>query len=892
MQTILFITSQFAPSLGHEAQDQASTGPHFTVQAIMHVSRILSSVPQDMDPVLYFSTIAPQLLVLLDGDDLDLKKTAAYVIGSGILGRRTYGAPGTIGHLIFVEPIFRALTADLDTCAKQWMTVSSNAGGASPGSALANESMVLLAIDRLKSLTLHHPNPGLVKRLVYPILVPLWGLASFAIEQQKIPPHESVMALLQTYFGVSVGVQPLKKLVDHLLYDGGPTWTYGLDSKGRVALKERDATREDQFNIIQLMGSVQSRIELFVNLLGSDPSSEERTGDIFLYVSETWLVKPSSAQHSLKQLRLPSEKNESEIILQKLVSAKLAEKLLDNFKDALSRRPLQVLELTKQIIGGESRRTTAQSKGQKSGGASLSSLANIVDKEDDEQAETSEQDSTESLSAVFSLLSTVLASPEFAASNETRPVLENIKAQLDQLIPHLPSSLAKPGTTSSMLLEIHLTSPEHVGSAKEPSSKLSDLDTHRQALTNLNSELPPVQAEGFSLLSDLIKKSSSVLDIPSTLTLLLSIITDTSGSASSEEFIYLNAIKLLGTLASRHPRTVVKTLVERYIDKNESATLDQRLKIGESLLRTVQDLGEALAGDTGKILGDGMIGVAGRRGHKPQAQKARRQFIEKGKRQEKSDARRKEKENAMPEGWKISSPATAQDELEAHLRDDEDEETESPEQATHSANILSAWAAGAPSDSEPDDLRVRASALSILASAVQTNLAGLGPSIASSALDLALSTLTLEPGPESAILRRASVVLILDILKALDAAREPRGSSGLGFGFSLSDTVSRDSSVDGDGGRGAATIGNLPHILRTLHFVESRETDTIIRGHIRVLIESLAAWTEKSLLWGIGVRGREDEDNESQLELGNRLAGLNVDPLVGRDTRPRIEEIE
>lgn len=845
-----------------------------------------------MDPVVYFSTIAPQLLILLDGDDLDLEKTAAYVIGSGILGKRTYGAPGTIGHSILVEPIFKTLTADLDTFAKQWMTVSGNAGGGSPGSTLANESMVLLAVNRLKSLTLQHPNPGLVKRLVYPILVPLWGLASFAIEQQKIHLHESVMALLQTYFGVSVGVQPLKKLVDHLLYNGGPTWTYTLDSKNRVSLKKRDATREDQFNLIQLMDSLQSRIEMFVNLLGSDPSSEERTGDIFLYVSETWLVKPSSAQHSLEQLRFPSEKNQSEMILQKLVSAKLAEKLLGNFKDTLSRRPLQVLELTKQIIDGESRRTSAQMKGQKSGGVSFSSLANIVDREDGEQAEALEQDSTESLSAIFSLLSTLLASPGFAVSNETRPVLEDIKVQLDQLIPRLPSFLAKPGTTSSMLLEIHLTSPEQVGDAKEPSSKFSDLDTHRQALTNLNSDLPPVQAEGFSLLSDLIKKSSPVLDIPSTLTLLLSIITDTSASASGEEFIYLNAIKLLGTLASRHPRTVVKTLVERYTDKTESATLDQRLKIGESLLRTVQDLGEALTSNTGKILGDGMIGVAGRRGYKPQAQKARRQHLDKEKRQEERVARRKEKENVMPEGWKISSPAIAQDELEAHLLENEDDETESPEQATHSANILTAWAAGASSDSEPDDLRVRASALSILASAVQTNLAGLGPSIASSAVDLALSTLTLEPGPESAIVRRASVVLLLDILKALDTARETRGGSDLGFGFSLSDTASLGSSVDDYGGRGSSTIGNLPHILRTLHFVESCEMDTIVRGHIRVLIESLEAWTEKSLLWGIGTRGREDEDNESRLELGDRIAGLNVDPLAGRDARPRIEEIE
>ena len=124
MQTILFIASQFAPSLGREAQDQASNGPHFTIQAIMQISRLLSSVPQDMDPAIYFSTIAPQLLALIDGDDLDLKRTASYVVGNGILGKRAFGAPGTIGHSIYVEPIYKTLTADLDASARRWMMTS------------------------------------------------------------------------------------------------------------------------------------------------------------------------------------------------------------------------------------------------------------------------------------------------------------------------------------------------------------------------------------------------------------------------------------------------------------------------------------------------------------------------------------------------------------------------------------------------------------------------------------------------------------------------------------------------------------------------------------------------------------------------------------------------
>ncbi|CAL5873163.1 uncharacterized protein PFLUO_LOCUS7432 [Penicillium psychrofluorescens] len=699
--------------------------------------------------------------------------------------------------------------------------------------------------------------------------------------------HERIMALLQTYFSISVGAQPLKKLVDNLLWDGGSTWTYAKESNDGVLLIERHESRNEASNVIKMMDSLQSRTDLFVGLLGSDPSSEERTGDMFLHVSESWLVHPTCTPQTHEPSKASLDDGDSENLIQRLVSAKVSEKLLDNFRDMLSRRPLRVLELIKHVINGELQKLESQRGPQEAGKVLLSSLANIVHKEEGQEKSRSDTESFESLSTAFSLLSTVLASAEFATSQEIKPLLESIKDQLDQLIPLLPPSLSKPGTTSSMLLEIQLTHPEHDDTKPAP-AHISDLETHRQALANLNSELPPVQAEGFSLLSTLITKSSPVLDIPATLTLLLSIITDTSESAASEEFIYLNAIKIIGTLASRHPRTVVKTLVDSYADRSEQRDLDQRLRIGEALLRTVQDLGDALTGETAKILGEGMIAVGGRRGRKPQTQRSRAEQLEKEKR------KKEREEPAMPEGWSTTSgPSASLSEMD--LLGYDDSESESPEQTAQAANIVAAWAAGASSDEDPDDLRIRASALSVLASAVQSNIIGLGPAILSSSVELALATLTLEPAPESAILRRSSVILLLDILKTLDTTREKRGGKEIGFGFSLVDDASPFSSSHDTGSRGPSTIGNIPSMLRTLGFVESRETDGITRGHLRALVESLEAWLEKSLMWRIGSQtGDGDEAAEPRLELGNRIAGLSVDPIAGQSggQRPRIEEIE
>ncbi|KAJ5953259.1 hypothetical protein N7454_000155 [Penicillium verhagenii] len=796
LQTIMFIASQCAPSLGQEAHSEPSNGPHLTLPAIMHISKLLSSVPQGADPASYFMIIAPQLLTILDGEDPDLVKTVSYTIGSGILGKRSSGAPGTIGHSIFVEPLFNTLTAELNDSTRRWMLQSEplESKRSTLSNIIVDDTLVDRALDRLQKIALQHPNPGLVKRIVSPILLPLWGLLCYSKEHELEATHTKIMAILQTYFSISVGLLPLKKLVDNLLWDGGSTWTYDSSAQGGVNLVKRNDRDNDQSNLIKLIDSLQNRTELFAGLLGSDPRSEDLTGDIFLYASQTWLVSSKTQG--------PQTIGDSENMFKKLISAKVAEKLLDTFKDTLSRRPLRVLELIKQVIDGElhtSGSNATSQGGQKSETPSLSTLANIVSPESTNDEELN-NDASESLSTAFSLLSTVLASAEFSMSEDIKSLLESIKASLDELIPFLPNKF---------------------GATKAPLPHIADLETHRQALANLNSDLPPVQGEGFSLLSKLILKSSPVLDIPSTLTLLLSIITDVSESTANEDFIYLNAIKLIGTLASRHPHTVVKTLVDSYADKNEQRTLDQRLKLGESLLRTVQDLGTALTGETAKTLGETMVSVAGRRGNKPQAQKSRKRQEEKDRRAKEREER-KQKDLAMPEGWKSSVGPSSLKELDPDSDDDE-----SPEQTAHAANIVAAWAAGAPSDSEPEDLRIRASAVSILASAIQTNILGLGSTIVASAVDLALATLTLEPAPESAILRRASVVLILDIVKALDTAREERKGRDVGFGFSIMDDGYSHAAAQS---RGPATIGNIPSMLRTLGFSESREEDVIVRG--------------------------------------------------------------
>lgn len=86
------------PSNVNKATDASAPqkqGASITHEAVAVITKLLSSVPASMTAEDWFSGISGQLLGLMDGEaGDDLSKTAAQIVGFGILGKRQYGAPG------------------------------------------------------------------------------------------------------------------------------------------------------------------------------------------------------------------------------------------------------------------------------------------------------------------------------------------------------------------------------------------------------------------------------------------------------------------------------------------------------------------------------------------------------------------------------------------------------------------------------------------------------------------------------------------------------------------------------------------------------------------------------------------------------------------------------
>lgn len=94
-----FVFSVHPSNIGKtpDSSEPQKQGASITHEAVAVSTKLLSSVPGSMTAEAWFGGISDQLFRLMDGGaGLDLAKTAAQVVGFGILGKRKYGAPGKI----------------------------------------------------------------------------------------------------------------------------------------------------------------------------------------------------------------------------------------------------------------------------------------------------------------------------------------------------------------------------------------------------------------------------------------------------------------------------------------------------------------------------------------------------------------------------------------------------------------------------------------------------------------------------------------------------------------------------------------------------------------------------------------------------------------------------
>lgn len=566
------------------------------------------------------------------------------------------------------------------------------------------------------------------------------------------------------------------------------------------------------------MGAIDHTIGFFITLL-SDTSDIRGIPDLFLDLLRKWM-KNSQTISSI-QLNSSSDNWEN-----KYIETKLVQEMLEKLPDKLISDSKQILEFVVEFLDAfvESRMRGKIDSQAVDQGTLLLSLLHII------------------------LSSPGFRTPSFQATNskllaDIEPLLENIASY--RSVDEEESTMAEAARTLLQFL-VWRDQPE-IPETMEDNTKhkyaddLKQRDLAMSYLTTLDAP-PPVRAEGLQLLSSLIESKSIVLDVNTTIHLLCSLL------QTEEEYIYLHTIKTIVSLSILHPKTVISTLLEKYIDTDELLSLDPRLRLGETLTQIIetQSIYQNFQGPYTQTLGTSLLHISSLRPTKPMAASARA----------KEQRLQAAKDKQAADAWGGSVPDL--DDLIISKQDQEDHEILS--------KILEGW--HGKRDSE--DLRIRTSALSIFATALKASINAFSPTLISEAIDLSIMILKLETSNSAAILRRAAILLILSLVQSLDSGRQ---RAGFTFG------------------------GNsIEEIREVLGYIEETDGDGLVRRHAGDVRESLANWRDKGLLDLIGgVSASKDDLGSVGGGLGG-LRGLSVDPERSsqgiRRGKPIIEEIE
>lgn len=726
---------------------------------------------------------------------------------------------GMPGWKAFVEPIFRCIDPTLVPEVPLYGSSDQDPIITLGSSRILTSSHDLAtAIQRLTILLSSHPNPALTKRLLRPLLLPLWALGSWPTGNDKtesryrLRSRNLLKSLIQLTTNIaaskemtqtSIGVVP--EILSNILFKGrlnseNVSWAYGVDFEGNgIQVQEVSASKSENSTVHELE-RIDGCVATFVALLGSIPDLAPEISKLFLQLFKKWISNSKPESPSI--LTRLDAVDELGTFQKKLIEVKIMQKLIDVFPDKLVESSSQLLEVASEV---------------------LSDFTKLSSSNEDTAA------------VALSLLNIVLTSPSFRSTPQTEDVLSSIQSSLKD-IGRSTSEVSTTAKNLFLLLKFRsmVEEPDLVQPTSATDQQQEDRKSYNLAISYLTTidSPPPVRAQGLELISGLIKANSSILDIPSLLVLLSSLLQD------DEEYIYLCAVKTLIQLSDKHPKTVLKDLIDRYVDPQEEAELDQRLRIGEALLQVIQNRYLAFTGEISKLICEGLLFIAGRRGYRQKAEQAQ---------ERKKNLKRKQNREAE-EAWEGEVPQL-----------DEVLEMEAKEEEKFAARVIGGW----ESRRGTEDIRIRSSALAILGSAIEANVAGIASPILSTTIDLCIHILTLEPEEEKGILRRSAILAFMSFVRALDTARE-KGEK-LGFGF----------------------VGqSLEDVQRILGYVEGSDNDGLVRQHAKDVVESLQAWQ-------MNILSSSFRDQTGGIQ---ELAGLSVNPNVVQDSegrmRPRIEEVE
>ncbi|KAI8941407.1 hypothetical protein NX059_002630 [Plenodomus lindquistii] len=838
------------------------------LEAISQASRLLAVPPTGTNRDDWLRALAPELFDLLDGAaGKELVRAAGQIMSEGILSKKTTGAPGTLGWELIAMPIMRNIYPKQSEGKN--LTTQPHDG------VIVQDLDLKLSLQRLIAIVSSSSHAGLMKRLVGPLLLPLWALLNFAKARPSLDREWTGLpqAILSHYMSIGCDARYIDKIALNLFWDGDAFWNFGPGSHGGVEIRRRSKQSSDASDMdstLARIGELNTRTELLSTLLAGAEIPDATAGTIFVQVTARWLLPRKEAR--------PTLTHEPDVdLLAPLIDAKLSEVMATKFRDQLARSPRHVIELMSQLIHNAVASYGLQAQNiSKSKGPSRAMFENIfqqgVADADGTHGTDSETVDDDLVSYALSILNTLVSSRGFTTSSETVSSLHALLpclaylAQRDNMI-DIPPLIQN--SASELVQVINASNPSSVAVVTPSIDPLSE---HRAALrialAELTSGEPPNRAWALNTVHSLIRDPITfpILDVPSLTHTLFSF-----SLADPEPYVHTAAAPVLLSLAIRAPTFVVKIATEAFLDVDEVSlklergkqtkekeravqeSLDFRLRVGE-LVSTVILSEEFWLGSfsdaatrrksTRRVL-ETCLALASRRGQRTQTRATRVQI---------STASFRTQEDTEA-AWGGPVPNV----LEPEGRDPK-------EQAEIDAlsGILNEW----ENTGAEEDVRIRTSALSVLSTLLEHRLDFVRQAMVDASLQMVLTMLIMETSEGKATVRRAGILVLLGLLRGLDTALE-------------------------EGKRNAVDMSIIQQreVERVTKWVRGEDVDALARDHAASVVEGLETLRMKKM-YKVRDEGLRLGPN---LELQGGLRGLDITPgdgAEGGNKRVIVEEVE
>jgi hypothetical protein len=728
---------------------------------------------------------------------------------------------------------------------------------------IVNEGDLEIALKRLNVIVASLPHPGLMKRLVSPVLLSLWGLTQYANSRPSLDALWKTLprAIMVRYVSIACDPKQIDLIATNLFWDGEPAWTFAPGCHGGVEIRARTQdsnVTSGMSGIISQIGKLDGLITSFINLLDDAKVDDEVVGAIFLRNTKRWLSTGQGEESK------PSLTHEEDDPLSALTDAKLSEAMAKKFNENFARSPQHIIELMNQLVQNFVDEHKVQIKHAiESKKPSRAVLKNLLK----QQRKTpgisggSEVESEDLVSFAISILNTLVTSQDFKFEAPASSVVSQLIPSLQYLSTSHSDFPISPliSNASSNLLQFLQPSTTTQQAPDDP--QVQHLATLRTALTDLTSPEPPNRTWALSTLRKVIQDPNAfpLVDIPSTTHILLS-----ASLADAESYVHTAAIPVLVDLTIRAPNLTLRILIDALVDIDERSlrlkkerdvqqALDFRLRVGEVLNNFVLDdeywirgsnLGSRLS--SLKMIVDGLLSIASRRGQRRETLSQRTTILE----------LERQKQEEAEAAWGGPIP---------NLLDPESENPAEQDERNALLKIVQGW----EDTGIEDDVRIRASGLSILSTVFENRLELLSQSTVDAGLQMALQILVIETGAVKTILRRAAVLVVMGLLKGMDTLLELGRESTAGL-----------------------EMRQTAEVERVLQWVTTEDSDELARSHAENVIEGLETWKMKKL-FKVRDGGLRYGEN---LDLGGNLQGLDINPLAHKNGKERkgpiAEEIE